>query len=124
MQESYTGNNITVTKEEKTDIYFEMTEENFNLLIKPQLKAQGMDVSNYSFSKKVNPLGVEVAILSYDAKLDNASVSQKLFCVNLTDFSTAKESTFVITLTQMEKDEDTINHVFETIEQETIKIIK
>ncbi len=49
MQESYTGNNITVTKEEKTDIYFEMTEENFNLLIKPQLKAQGMDVSNYSF---------------------------------------------------------------------------
>ncbi len=109
MQESYTGNNIAVAMEKKTDRYSEMTEEKFNLLIKPQLEAQGMVVSDYSYSKETNPEGVEMAVLSYNTSVNGINMTQKLFCLN------SEENTYIITLTQVEKDEETIKHVFETI---------
>ncbi len=51
-----------------------------------------------------------MAILSYDTAVKDVNMSQKLFCLN------SEKNTYVITVTQTEKDEETINRIFETIE--------
>jgi len=102
-------NNITVVSEAKTSLYENMDVDEFNTLIKPQMTAQGISVSNVAISNVTNENGIKITKITLTASAQGITMSQTLFALSTDD------KTYCVTVTEAVSDATLVNNVFETL---------
>ena len=75
------GNNITAVPEEYSDTYKNMTVEEFNKTIKPQLTASGLTVSGVKIEQIKGTNSLAITKISYTVKSSGVTMKQYIYIV-------------------------------------------
>ena len=102
-------NNITVAGEAKTDLYENMDVDEFDTLIKPQLTAQGITVTNVAISNVQNDNGAKITKITLNASVQGITMKQTMLILSTDD------KTYCVTITEATTDSDLVSNVFETL---------
>ena len=103
------GNNITVVYEAKTNMYEDMTMDDFNEMFVPAYEAMGMTVSNASVNSTTNDNDVKITKISYKATASGVTMKQTLY------ITTAGQRTYTVTVTETTNDATLVKNVFDTL---------
>lgn len=76
-----TGNNITAVPEEYSDMYKTMTVKEFDNLIKPQLTASGLSVSNVKIEQIKGTNDLAITRITYTVKSSGVTMKQFVYVV-------------------------------------------
>ena len=76
-----TGNNITAVPEEYSDMYKTMTVKEFDNLIKPQLTASGLSVSNVKIEQIQGTNDLAITRITYTVKSSGVTMKQFVYVV-------------------------------------------
>ena len=102
------GNNVTVVYEEKTDLYENMTVDDFNKTVKPSFDAVDMAVTDVTVEQTTSN-GQNVTKLNYSASLSDVSMEQTTFVI------TIRDRTYSVTVTEINQDDLLVRTVFDTL---------
>ncbi len=108
LQDTTTGNNITVVYEAKTDFYESMTVDTFNSQLKPSYDAAGLSVSNVEISK-TTANGLSVVKLSHNTTASGITMKQTQY------ISTVGDKTYVVTVTEVTEAPAILSTVLDTL---------
>ena len=109
VNETGEGNNITVSYEEKSDIYSEMDLASFNSTLKPVFESFGMTVSNASVEQLKNDNGVDLTKIRYTAKVSGTTMTQTMLILAVGDLN------YIVTVTETEAQPELVENVYKTL---------
>lgn len=112
VNESGVGNNITVSYETLSDLYVNMTADEFNELVAPTYEAMGASITGITVKQVENTNGIAITKIAYYMTLNGVNMEQTMFVFP------AGSRNYVVTVTEAEPDPDLVDTVFESIRVE------
>ena len=109
LQNTSTGNNITVVYEAKTDYYEKLTKSTFQSELKPVLESLGMSISDETVTQVQNDNGMKITEIVYLATAQGRMLKQTML------ITTVGERTYSVTITEMQTDDTLNQNVFDSL---------
>lgn len=112
VNESGVGNNITISYETLSDLYVNMTADEFEELVAPTYEAMGASITGITVKQVENEVGIAITKIAYYMTLNGVNMEQTMFVFP------AGSRNYVVTVTEAEPDPDLVDTVFESIRVE------
>ena len=103
-------NNITVTFEQKSDIYINMDVESFNSTLKPAFEQAGLTVTDPSVEQLTNDNDTRITKICCTTAVYGVTMKQTMLIVAVGDLN------YVITVTEVTPDAALVENVYKTLD--------
>ena len=109
VNETGAGNNITLAYEPFSNVYTDITAQEFEEMVKSSYEAAGASMSGTSVKQTENQRGLAITQITYKMIMSGVTMDQTMFIFP------AGNRNYIVTVTETDKDSELVETVFESL---------